>query len=233
MTDFVNAISFVLDVLVASLLPAAVGGIILKVQKRRHVYPRGKEGNEELRRDSNRLVVFFNCIYVVTLLQGWISAAIVSIPPIPSLVKVAVVLFYSAYFYNRPSKVIAIPDDVVAITTLIGESADATLEGSSKYRNWKSRILASTVSREERMLGFSGPEMGIIGRGQQLLLTQTQFKCNSCGLEKDNSHLADILQDEKGQLLYFCDDLSCRLKVRDIYSKLISVWRSERRPTDV
>jgi len=235
MNDVVNAISFVMDVLVASLFPAAMAGIVLKVQKKRRVYPTGAQGADELRRDGNRLIVFFNVVYIVWLLSDWISTAIIpiSIPLIVSLLKICTVLFYTVYFFNHPLKVTAIPDIVIAASTWIGELVDAGLESSSGYRRWKDKVLAARVSKEDRMLAFSGPEIGVIKRGQQLILGQTQFKCHSCGLEKDNSHLADVLQDERGQLLYFCDDPLCRVKVRDIYSKLIAIWRSDWRPADV
>lgn len=227
-----NAISFVLDVFIASLLPAAVAGIVLKVQKKRRAYPTGTLGAGELRHDGNMLLVFFNALYAIWLSGNWIPNATIPIlipATLSLLLKIVTVVFYTAFFYNRPLKIIAIPDIVIAASTWIGEIIDAALEGSSRYRGWKNSILAARASKEDRMLGFSGPEMGVIKRGQQLILGRTEFKCSSCGLEKDNSHLADVLQDETGQLLYFCDDPLCRVKVRDIYSKMIAIWRSERR----
>lgn len=224
MNDFVGTIfGFVLNILLASLLPAALAGIILKVQRRRRSYARGKEGDEQFVRDSHLLVVFFNSLYIVWVLQEWLA------DKATSSLRIATTIFYTYYFYARPLYVTNIPDYILGGLTWIGEVADARLEKSSTYRNWKSSILASKLSRQERMLGFSGPEIPGLKQEEQLLLTQTRFICQSCGLEKDNSHLGDIFRDEKGQLLYFCDDVPCRVKARDIYSRSLNIWRSIRR----
>src|SRR5208282_5218087 len=197
-------------------------GIILKVQRRRRSYTRGKAGQEQFVRDSHLLVVTFNFLYVVWVLQEW-SADITT-----TSLRIIAVIFYTYYFYTRPLYVTNIPDYILDALSYIGEITNIALEKSSTYRNWKSSILASKLSREDQMQGFSGPEIPDLKQEAQLLLTQTRFKCQSCGLEKDNSHLGDILRDGKGQLLYFCDDNPCRVKVRDIYSKSLNIWRSNR-----
>ncbi len=218
MSEFFSVLwDFVLNLAIAYLIPTALTGTLVKVQKRRHVYPRGRIGQNELKRDCNLGLLGFNGLFLLWSLGNWPGVVIFAL-------RLATVSFFVYFYHNRPLAVIAVPDTVITALEWMAVTMDGGLALIPKYNELKAHILAGRAAREIWHRGFSGGEISTVV-GQQLLLSQTQFKCHSCGLEKDNSHLGDILQDENKQLLFFCDDTRCRIESRDMYSKTELRWK--------
>jgi hypothetical protein len=219
MTDLLSVlVDFTLNVVLVSLIPTGAVGCFLKSQKRRRTYPRGPEGDKELTRDCNVGLLGINGLFLLWLfVSSW-----------PQLItnelvfRTAAVLFFSYFFYNRPKAVIGVPDTIIASVTWVGQVVDSYLRYIPAYSNFR-RSLMNRSWRELRLHSFSGAEIGKLS-GRQMLLTKTTFTCHSCGLEKDNIHLGDVLLDENNEMIHFCDEAACRLEARNVYAKRYVSW---------
>lgn len=224
MAEILNVIwDFALNVLLAYLIPTALLGIILKVQKRRRVYPTGAEGEKQLMSFCNRGLVGFNALFLVwSWTYRWPSIVIDGGLITRSFAAPIFVLLYR----NRPLSVIAVPDGIITFVAWAGMVSDRLLEASSIYVKFK-RNLATRVMGEPRLHYFSGGEIKRLS-SVQLPLTQTLFTCYSCGQEKGLDQLRDILGVD-GEKLYFCYSASCRLEAGNLYAKRLSDWRQKLR----
>lgn len=222
MTEFLDILwGFALNVILAYLIPTGIVGCILKSQKRRRVY-RGPKGGKELTRDCNVLLLGINGLFLAwSLVSYW-----------PQLITKELIFrslaasFFIYFFHNHPEKAIGVPDTIIASLTWMGQVIDGFLGYNSAYRNFRRnfrRSLINRSSKELRLHSFSGAEIGKLS-GRQTLLTKTTFTCHSCGLEKDNIHLGDVLLDENNETIHFCDEAACRLEARNVYAKRYVSW---------
>ena len=211
-------IGFGLNTVLASLVPTAIAGIVIKIQRSRRAYPRGTEGEKELARDCNVWLVGLNLLFLV---WSYISGTAVD----AFSVRVLAVALFVYVFYDRPKRLIALPESVLAVLKWIGETGDQWLERIPGYQGLKQLLLTPRWAKGASNYWFSGKEIPTMKKGQQLLLAQTQFTCHSCGSTRDYTHLGDAMQDGRGQVLYFCDKKQCRIEARNLYSKELMSWR--------
>jgi hypothetical protein len=209
-----------LNVVIAYLVPTAVAGLILKGQKRRRVYARAAP--KELVRDSNLSLAGLNSLFLLWSILNWPGLSII-------VLRIATVVFSLGFYFNRPLSVIALPDNLIAIAQWAWSMGDRVLQMLPMYRSLKVRFLATSSTTDTRHHAFSGREINKLADKGQLLLSQTHFICHSCGLEKDNSRLGDILRDENGERLPFCDETSCRMEARNLHTKMFIAWKRKRR----
>jgi len=213
---------FGLNIVLAYLIPTAIVGSILKIQRKRRAYAAGTEGDAELARDCNRGLVGINALF---LLWSWLSF----LPqPVATdfILRATAAAFFVWFYWDRPRKVIAAPETILASLTWLAQTFDLILQLVPPYLKLR-RALASKIPDELRHYSFSGREISRLSV-EQMLLSQTHFTCHSCGLKKENTHLGEILLDENNERLYFCDEMPCRLEARNLYAKKFVSWRKKR-----
>jgi len=225
LTEILNVIwDFALNVLLAYLVPTALLGIILKVQKRRRVYPTGAEGEKQLMSFCNRGLIGFNALFLVwSWTYHWPSINVDGGLITRSFAAPIFVLIYR----NRPLSVIAVPEGIIAAVTWVSTVVDHLLEASSKYVKFKQN-LATRLMGEPRLHYFSGGEISRLSSAVQLPLTQTLFTCYSCGQKKEFNQLGEILEVD-GEKLYFCYSTPCMVEASNLYAKRLSDWRQKLR----
>jgi len=217
--EFLDALTgFGLNTVLVALIPTAIAGIVVKIQKGRRAYPKGVEGEKELIRDSNGWLVVLNILFLFWSLGSWPGS-------FPFVCRVGFAGFLVYIYYNRPLRLIAAPEIVIASLRWVNEIVDEALQRIPGYSGLKLRSQSPSGAMEADHLRFSGKEIAALKKEQQLLLTQTQFMCHSCGATKDFAHLGDVLRDGRNRLFYFCDRKPCRMEARDLHSKELISWR--------
>jgi len=211
-------LDFGLNGVLAYLIPTALTGLILKIQKRRRVYAKALDPGKELVRDSNLGLAGLNCLFLLWSILNWPGLQIVAF-------RAAVVIFSICFYFNRPLSVIAVPDALVAMAQWIASMGDSVLQLFPRYQHLKARYLAINSAKDTRHHAFAGTEIDKLADQQQLLLSETHFICHSCGLEKENTHLGDVLLGENRERLFFCDETPCRMEAINLHTKVFVAWR--------
>jgi hypothetical protein len=217
--EFLDAlIGYGLNTVLVTLIPTAIAGTVVKIQKGRRAYPKGTEGEKELTRDSNAWLLVLNALFLLWSLGSWPG-------PLEFACRVGFVGFLVYIYYNRPLRLIAVPEVAIASLRWVNEIVDEGLQRIPGYSGLRQRSQSTRGAMEAGHLRFSGKEIPALKKEQQLLLTQTQFICHSCGATREFTDLGDVLRDGRNRLFYFCDRKPCRMEARDLHSKELISWR--------